>query len=489
MGSTQNKNESKLPLYGFSEWGENLYTSPDTPYNKALDEGLDGLIISSPDEGELVKVRVGNRGKLLKIPIISVSKETGDLLKKMMAEDEVILKIKCASKRFQSHSTNLEAVLEGSDSDYEIVVSAHYDAWFSGASDNAAPVAIVIEAARQLLEYAQRSVTPKRTIRFLLYGAEESGSERFYFWLNGSRSYVESQDSLDRFSLVVNLDSVGFHATNYVGTTYELLNFAQSVTSEIKQEERFNHYCPPADGSDHWFFTIGGVPTIYLIAWPSHLYHTQRDIPTSLDYESIQAFAEYVVHSVVKFSNTDILPLDIMTPLEYLKESLNGFGKINGNPFRTDEASELVSRIIERKATLEQLSKDINESGRKGDSGRLNDFLLTASRRLNRTIGQVSGVHEASYLSRLALIQEYMTINSVVRKLEEMPFMRIHPRALANLKEYEDSPYKLLEVADAILELKMRCNQLAEQIEEEMQNLTGHLRTTLDELEKLLTKK
>jgi Iap family predicted aminopeptidase len=148
LESEQIEKEGKLPLFGFAEWGESLYTSPDTPYNKALDKGLEGLVIASPDEGELFKVRVGNRGKQLQIPIFSVSMETGNMLKKLIEENEVILDTRCVSKRGPSKSYNLEAVLEGSDPDFDIIVSAHYDAWFAGASDNAAPAAIVIEVAR-----------------------------------------------------------------------------------------------------------------------------------------------------------------------------------------------------------------------------------------------------------------------------------------------------------------------------------------------------
>ncbi|MGD9397909.1 MAG: M28 family metallopeptidase, partial [Candidatus Thorarchaeota archaeon] len=444
LDSSQEDKEKKLPVYGFTQWGESLYTSPDTPYNKALDVGLDGLIITSPDEGELLKVRVGNRGKQLQIPIFSVSKETGELLKKMMKKDEVILDIKCVSERGPSKSYNLEAILEGSDSDFDIVLSAHYDAWFSGASDNAAPVAIVVEAARLLKGFVEQGGTLRRTIRFLLYGAEESGSERFYYWINGSRSYVECQESLNRFALVVNLDSVGYEATNYVGSTYELLNFAQSVTTTIMEDKRFNHYCPPADGSDHWFFTIGGVPTIYLISWPSHLYHTQNDVPKALDFESIKAYTEYTVNSLIQFSNAIVLPLDIMTTIEFVKKALREFSKVKENPFETQEASNLTNQILKHKEALEYLTRNVNESDKKEDAARLNDFLRTTTGRFNRTIGPVGGVHEASYLARLASIHDYVKINSVLGLLEEMSFMKIHPRTLEGYIEPDDSPYRIL---------------------------------------------
>ncbi|MHA1943524.1 MAG: M28 family peptidase, partial [Candidatus Thorarchaeota archaeon] len=425
LESKQGEESKELPVYGLVEWGESLYTSPNIPYNKAVDKGLDGLLISSPDEGELFKVRIGNLGKQLEIPIFSVSKETGEMLKKIMEKNEVVLDIKCVSKRGSSKSYNLEAVLEGSNPDFDIILSAHYDAWFSGASDNAAPAAIVIEVARQILGQVQQGGTFRRTIRFLLYGAEESGSERFYYWLNGSRNYVESQETLERFALVVNLDSIGYNATNYVATTYELLDFAQSVTAATKQEKRFSHYCPPADGSDHWFFTIGGVPTIYLISWPSHLYHTQKDIPEFLDYESIHAYTEYTLHSLQEFSNSELLPLDIMTLIESTKERINGFSKIEENPFEFQDVSDLLTRILEHKNALEQFSRDTLISGKADEIAKLNDFLLTTAGKLNRTIAKVGGGHEANYLSRLELIQEYVKIDSVVRTLEEMQFMKI----------------------------------------------------------------
>ena len=485
LESKQEEESKNLPIYGIGEWGESLYTSPNIPYNKAVDKGLDGLIISSPDEGDLVKVRIGNLGKQLQIPIFSVSKETGELLQKMMEKSKVIMDIQSVSKRGLSKSYNLEAVLEGSDPDFDIVVSAHYDAWFSGAADNAAPAAIIIEVARQMWEHIQQGGT-KRTIRFLLYGAEESGSERFYYWLNGSRSYVESQESLERFALVVNLDSIGYNATNYVASTFELLNFTQSVTAATKQEKRFSHYCPPADGSDHWFFTIGGVPTIYLISWPSPLYHTQKDIPELLDYESIHAYTEYILYSLKEYSDSELLPLEIMTLIESAKERINGFSMIKESPFEFQEMTDLLTRILERKKTFEQFSQDTLASGNSDDINKLNVFLLTTAGKLNRTIGKVGGWHEANYLSRFELIQEYVKIDSVIRTLEEMSFMKLHPRIIASVRECIDNPYKLVDIASTIIELRVECDKLAFQINEKIEVFSNGMKETLTELNELL---
>jgi hypothetical protein len=284
----------------------------------------------------------------------------------------------------------------------------------------------------------------------------------------------------------VNLDSIGYNATNYIATTFELLNFAQSITSATKQEERFYHYCPPADGSDHWFFTIGGVPTIYLISWPSHLYHTQKDIPEFLDFKSIHAYTEYILHSLMEFSNSKLLPLDIMTFIEFTRERINGFNMINGNPFGFLEVSDLLTRILECKDALEQFSRDTLASD-KNDIARLNDFLLTTVGKLNRTIGQVGDMHQANYLSSFDLIQEYVKIDSVIRTLEEMPSVKIHSRTLASLREYDDNPNKLVDIASTIIDLRAECEKLAIQINEEIEDITNYLREILTDLKVLLT--
>jgi hypothetical protein len=79
---------------------------------------------------------------------------------------------------------NIIADLPGSDPRAGYVMAgAHLDSWVAsdGATDNAAGVAVVLEAARILRRLGTR---PKRTIRFALWGAEEQG-------LLGSLAYTE----------------------------------------------------------------------------------------------------------------------------------------------------------------------------------------------------------------------------------------------------------------------------------------------------------
>jgi hypothetical protein len=78
---------------------------------------------------------------------------------------------------------NVLAEIPGTDRSGEIVLAgAHIDSWHggTGSTDNAAGVAVVMEAARIL---AALGVKPRRSIRFALWAGEEQG-------LIGSRAYV-----------------------------------------------------------------------------------------------------------------------------------------------------------------------------------------------------------------------------------------------------------------------------------------------------------
>ena len=81
-------------------------------------------------------------------------------------------------------SQNVIADIRGSEKpDEYVIISAHLDSWdlSPGAFDDAAGVGIVVETAKRILELEE---APKRTIRVILFAAEEIG-------LLGARAYAE----------------------------------------------------------------------------------------------------------------------------------------------------------------------------------------------------------------------------------------------------------------------------------------------------------
>ena len=98
---------------------------------------------------------------------------------------QVELEISVAARFYENdtRANNVIAEIPGTDRKDEIVMAgAHLDSWHAGtgATDDAAGCAVVMEAAR-ILEAI--GVKPRRTIRVALWSSEEQG-------LNGSRAYV-----------------------------------------------------------------------------------------------------------------------------------------------------------------------------------------------------------------------------------------------------------------------------------------------------------
>ena len=103
-------------------------------------------------------------------------------------------------------SDNVVAVKTGTSSQ-EIIVGAHYDSTDAGpgADDNASGVAVMLEVAK-LVQAAQ---TPY-TIRFIAFGAEESGSLGSFAYLNQM-----SQDEFQNVIVMIDLDSLVAGDTAY----------------------------------------------------------------------------------------------------------------------------------------------------------------------------------------------------------------------------------------------------------------------------------
>lgn len=84
---------------------------------------------------------------------------------------------------------NIIAEIPGTDLKDEVVIfGAHFDSWHTGtgATDNAAGSAVMMEAARILLKTIEESgIKPRRTLRLALWTGEEQG-------LYGSRGYVKN---------------------------------------------------------------------------------------------------------------------------------------------------------------------------------------------------------------------------------------------------------------------------------------------------------
>ena len=178
--------------------------SPEQPTNgpkplepREIDEKVDAFLLAS---GALVKVsdaardhgqirvfanRTYNASKA--VPSIVIRNEDYGRICRILADaTPVEMEIEIVNSIYPDELNSYNAVAEipGTDKkDQVVMMGAHIDSWHAGtgATDNAAGVAVMMEAARVLQKLG---VKPRRTIRVALWGGEEQG-------LLGSKAYVK----------------------------------------------------------------------------------------------------------------------------------------------------------------------------------------------------------------------------------------------------------------------------------------------------------
>ncbi|MBO4476751.1 MAG: M28 family peptidase, partial [Lachnospiraceae bacterium] len=160
-------------------------------------------------------------------------------------------------------------------SDYILLICAHYDgAWSAACDDNGSGVGVLMENAERVAK-----MKLPYTIRFALFDGEETGCM-------GSSAYVAtlSQEEMDRIVCVINVDSVAagdnlmIYSGNYHADTntftemwplYSMMELADEYDVKLSLHPEVNGNFPvptKMTGSDHAAFAAAGKPYIYFEA-------------------------------------------------------------------------------------------------------------------------------------------------------------------------------------------------------------------------------
>lgn len=187
---------------------------------------------------------------------------------------------------------NVVAEIRGREKPDEwVIVGAHLDSWDfgTGAQDNGAGVAQVLEAARAIASMPQ---PPRRSIRFALWGGEEQG-------LLGSEAYVRAHASeLKSCVAALNTDNGAGHPKGWQYEGREDLRAALKPLGELlsglggeglSEETSFD--------TDHGHFMIAGIPAFNLWVEMEHyeeVHHKASDTVDKVDEHDLAAGAAVV---------------------------------------------------------------------------------------------------------------------------------------------------------------------------------------------------
>ncbi len=230
-----------------------------------------------------------------RIPAAALSNPDADQLARLLADGgEVTVRLLLTPDGgFTARSGNVIAEIPGTDRAGEIVLlGAHLDSWDlgTGAIDDAAGVGIVTAAARLAAEAAP----PRRTIRVVLFGAEEVG-------LVGARAYLEAhRDEIARHMLVTEADfGTGRVWRLESGVGRDALAFVERLHALLRPLGIGRGGNDSLGGSDVSVLAHAGVPAIGLrqdgLGY-FDIHHTADDTLDKIDPDALaQATAAWAV--------------------------------------------------------------------------------------------------------------------------------------------------------------------------------------------------
>lgn len=225
---------------------------------------------------------------------------------------------------------NIIAEIPGTDLKDEVVMfGAHYDSWHSatGATDNGAGSAVMLEVARILKEMVKETgIQPRRTLRLALWTGEEQG-------LLGSRAYAKEhyadgdnyKPEQEKISAYYNLDNgTGKVRGVYMQGNGAVASIFRPWLDAFKDLDATTLTLQNTGGTDHLSFDGMGIPGFQFIQDPmayfSRTHHTNMDNYDHLSEEDLKQAATIIASFVWQTAQRDEkIPRKPMAP----KESTN----------------------------------------------------------------------------------------------------------------------------------------------------------------------
>jgi len=292
------------------------------------------LLESSRPRGLLYRHPMTVNGTVDPMPVAVIAREQAERLLRLLGEGPVRARVAIDNVILQNvASRNVVAEIRGSDRKDEIVlVGAHLDAWDlgTGANDNGVSCVEVIDLARQIKALG---LTPRRSIRFVLFTGEEQG-------MLGSMAYVNAHAAeLDDHVAVVIYDiGSGKLSGMYLNGREELRAPVTGALARVASLGPFAHSLEALDGTDNFYFLLQGVPNIVGMQDPAPYlpdYHAESDTFDKVDAREAKGAEAALGALVWDLANRDARPgprqtrseVDALVKATHLDEQMKAFGQ------------------------------------------------------------------------------------------------------------------------------------------------------------------
>jgi hypothetical protein len=243
----------------------------------ALEQGAAGIIRDGAKEFALFTMS-GSPSAISPVPQVVIANDNYAQFERLLRAGHrvrIAVSIHNTFTREPVPQYNTVAEIRGTTHPEQVVLlGAHLDSWdlATGGTDNGAGSVAVMDAARILLRAGAR---PQRTIRFVLFGAEEEG-------LFGSQAYAAAHKAeLANYQAVLVLDNGTGRITGMALQDHdELRGLWQSMFAPLAPLGPLAVRSGKKTGTDHLSFEVYGVPAFnydQLTRGYNHTHHSQVD--------------------------------------------------------------------------------------------------------------------------------------------------------------------------------------------------------------------
>ncbi len=332
-------------------------------YGEIDDEALNAQDIAGPEDA----------------PAFSISRKDSDPLKELLEHTQEITVTLNADSRVTRDCTtyNIVGTIPGKHPDRMVLLSAHYDSYFSGFQDDNTAIALMFGIAKALLASGFK---PNNTIVICAMAAEEWGVVDSNFdWSTGAyeQVFTAHPEWVGKVIADLNFELPALaHGTRArIRSCYEYTRFLEEYLSELPDltqayPEETRVTSPIETWSDDFSMAIAGIPSMVNDftggSFMETHYHSQFDNDDFYDEQVYRLHHELFALLIAALDETCVIPL-CFAPV--MKRALDGYN-ISSDVLRPFVAMDLISpmtlaSLVEKISGLEKIladAKDVAES-------------------------------------------------------------------------------------------------------------------------------
>ncbi len=262
-------------------------------------------------------------------PAFSISREDAKLLRKLLdGEKELTVRLDADSRVKRDCTTyNISGCIPGKHPERMVLLSAHYDSYFSGFQDDNTAIAMMFGIAKTLIESGFK---PNNTIVFCAMAAEEWGVVDSNFdWSTGAyeQIFTAHPEWVGKVIADLNFELPALaHGTRArIRCCYEYVHYIKEYLDRLPEltkayPEVTSVTAPIETWSDDFSMAIAGIPSMVNDftggSFMETHYHSQFDNDDFYDEAVYRLHHELFALLILALDETAVVPLDFSPVLE-----------------------------------------------------------------------------------------------------------------------------------------------------------------------------